>query len=594
MAAVALVATGCMDTDAQYSIPEVAAPQILTADYLYVNSNAVVNDGTISDYGDVTIEVVYDKNIGFPSSRYNEISATNMTILAAEVIGTDNVLTINANIPRRGVECSFTIPEGLVKGPNGTSAPAVTFTFNVKGASALASTPVSATSANALALYQYLLKNYGTSVLSGMMANVAWNNEQSEAVYAVTGKYPAINGYDYIHLPASCAGANWINYADITPVSEWDAAGGIVAAGWHWLVPKTEVTVSSGSEESGSSEETTIWEGDLNIGNDWAVSGTVEASAFSGVSEGTALTIYFAENSDAEYWQAKLMDGNWTTLTSYADVDNGWGCIPLDAGATSYTITLNASDVSLLQASGMVLSGYGITYKKITVGGASSGTTSTEGTYAALDVNNDFTYSPSETEFNLTDAVTEGTWEYNYVYFDLERIANYLLLLKEQNIPVLWRPLHEASGGWFWWGTDATAFKKLWIMMFQYFESKGLNNLIWVWTAQGNDSDWYPGDDYVDIIGCDLYGCSASECAAMFKSLSDTYPNKMITLSECGYDSYSASRVANISDQWSAGAQWSWFMPWYSDDTTVHADDSWWSDAMNQDYVITRDKVSYK
>jgi len=577
----------------------VDAPQLSA---VYVNDNAVADGATISDFGDVTIKVGYDKNIGFPSSRYDEISATNMTISAASVVGTDGVLTITANIPRKGVECSFTIPEGLVKGPNSTSAPEVTFTFNVKGASALASTPVSATNANALALYQYLLDNYGTSVLSGMMADVAWNNAKSEAVYQATGKYPAINGYDYIHLPASCAGASWINYGDITPVSEWDAAGGIVAAGWHWLVPKTEVTVSDGSEssdDSGSSEETTIWEGEVNVGTAWSETGTVDASAFSSVSEGMALTLYFSENSDAEYWQAKLMDGNWTTLTSYAAVDNGWGCIPFDAGLTSYTITLNSSDVSLLQASGMILSGYGITYKKITVGTASSSsssTTSTGGTYASLNVNSDFTYTPSETEFNLTDAVTEGTWEYNYVYFDLERIANYLLLLKEQNIPVLWRPLHEASGGWFWWGTDATAFKKLWIMMFKYFESKGINNLIWVWTAQGNDSDWYPGDDYVDIIGCDLYGSSASECASMYNTLTETYPNKMITLSECGWSDYSSSRVANISDQWSAGAQWSWFMPWYSDDSAAnpHADSSWWSDAMSQDYVITRDQVSYK
>ena len=71
----------------------------------------------------------------------------------------------------------------------------------------------------------------------------------------------------------------------------------------------------------------------------------------------------------------------------------------------------------------------------------------------------------------------------------------------------------------------------------------------------------------------------------------------MITLSECG-------TVAQISDQWSSGSRWSFFMPWYDYKRTVntsdsefekteheHASASWWIDAMSQDYVITRDEM---
>ena len=85
-------------------------------------------------------------------------------------------------------------------------------------------------------------------------------------------------------------------------------------------------------------------------------------------------------------------------------------------------------------------------------------------------------------------------------------MAGYLKLLHDANIPVIWRPLHEAAGGWFWWGKNADSFKKLWIQMFDYFKAQGLNNLIWVWTSETGDADWYPGDAYVDIIGRDLYG----------------------------------------------------------------------------------------
>ena len=113
----------------------------------------------------------------------------------------------------------------------------------------------------------------------------------------------------------------------------------------------------------------------------------------------------------------------------------------------------------------------------------------------------------------------------------LAKIAGYLRLLHDANIPVIWRPLHEAAGGWFWWGKNADSFKKLWVEMFDYFETQGLNNLIWVWTSETNDTDWYPGDEYVDIIGRDLYGNDAADCASQYQTLINDFGNKMITLS---------------------------------------------------------------
>jgi len=592
MAAVALFATSCADTDAQYSIPDVDAPLLVSSSPA---AGAVLNDPS-----DITVTLTYDKNIGFPSQRYGEILATGCTVESAYVLGTDSVLTINISGLSRGTTVSLTIPEGLVVGPNKVGAPATTITFTVADYAEIAASPVAATSANAVALYEYLKNNYRQNILSGMMANVAWNYDESEKVYQITGKYPAINGFDYIHLAASYKGVNWIDYGDITPVQEWDAAGGIVTAGWHWLVPTKEVTVSSDSGGSDTGGETgdanAVWEGSLNVGIDWSTSGTVSADKFSGVSAGDVMTIYFTENSDAEYWQIKLMDGNWTTLTSYAAVDNGWGCIPLDAGATSYSITLNASDVSLIQSSGMILSGYGITYSNITVASASAGAkrrAPRRTAYSDLNVNSDLSYSPGV--FDLKDAVTPGTWEYDVVQQDLKRISEYLLLLQQEDIPVLWRPLHEASGGWFWWGTDATAYKQLWQMMFNYFQAAGLNNLIWVWTSQeGTDTDWYPGDAYVDIIGCDIYGNGVDDCKKYFKAAQENFSGKMVTLSECGYSSYTSSTIADIPTQWEAGVTWSWFMPWYDGDGVMHADEAWWNAAMEKSYVITRDKVNYK
>lgn len=170
--------------------------------------------------------------------------------------------------------------------------------------------------------------------------------------------------------------------------------------------------------------------------------------------------------------------------------------------------------------------------------------------------------------FDIRKAIQPGTYEHGIIMADLEEVAGYLLLLKEQNIPVIWRPLHEASGAWFWWGTKGPEpLKALWRLMFELFEEKGLNNLIWAWTSETKDAAWYPGDRYVDIIGRDLYKKNASIAKKDYDWLKKNHPNKLIALSECG-------NVASISDQWKAGATWSWFMPWYDYYRTKSVDDA--------------------
>ena len=94
---------------------------------------------------------------------------------------------------------------------------------------------------------------------------------------------------------------------------------------------------------------------------------------------------------------------------------------------------------------------------------------------------------------------------YELLMRDVDVIAQQLEILQEAGVPVMFRPLHEASGGWFWWGASGPeAYKKLYIAIYEKLTNEyGLNNIIWVWNGQ--DKDWYPGDEYVDIIGEDIY-----------------------------------------------------------------------------------------
>jgi len=130
-------------------------------------------------------------------------------------------------------------------------------------------------------------------------------------------------------------------------------------------------------------------------------------------------------------------------------------------------------------------------------------------------------YSPSATgntptTFNLMNAFTDSTTcesfntesaEYKGIVDDMDTIAMYLKTLQDSGVAVLWRPLHEASGKWFWWGyKGAKPCKALYRLLFDRFVNyHKLNNLIWVWTTDeaGDALDWYPGDEYVDIVGRD-------------------------------------------------------------------------------------------
>lgn len=94
----------------------------------------------------------------------------------------------------------------------------------------------------------------------------------------------------------------------------------------------------------------------------------------------------------------------------------------------------------------------------------------------------------------------------------LDIIADYAKGLGD--IPVLFRPFHENSGGWFWWGaatTDIETYNALFRYTEDYLTSVGVHNFIYVYSPNGPISsretylERYPGDDYVDILAFDYY-----------------------------------------------------------------------------------------
>ncbi|MBQ8005417.1 MAG: hypothetical protein IJ303_03800 [Clostridia bacterium] len=144
---------------------------------------------------------------------------------------------------------------------------------------------------------------------------------------------------------------------------------------------------------------------------------------------------------------------------------------------------------------------------------------------------------------------------------ELEADAVFLKALCENGVPVVWRPLNESNTDSFWFGAiqgektiPAEYLKRLWIYIYEYFESCGINNLIWVYSpsvAEGSlDAMYaYPGDEYIDMVGCSFH---AYEKKAI-NSLSSSY--KAVTEKSgkigaiCEFDIKSGSSIAASSKE---------------------------------------------
>lgn len=202
-------------------------------------------------------------------------------------------------------------------------------------------------------------------------------------------------------------------------------------------------------------------------------------------------------------------------------------------------------------------------------------------------------YHTDYTSFDISKIENTASKEYSEMIRDIDMVAIYLKQLNDAGVPVLWRPLHEASGKWFWWGAKGASYCKiLWRLMHDRLVNyHGLNNLIWVWTSDANADAkvWYPGDDYVDIIGMDIYAGENNHNSQYYsfdrvKEMSEG--RKIIALTECG-------AIPHIDKMFAGGDVWSWIMPWNSRFTRDDAYNgaNFFKSLFQNSKVITRDEL---
>ena len=189
-----------------------------------------------------------------------------------------------------------------------------------------------------------------------------------------------------------------------------------------------------------------------------------------------------------------------------------------------------------------------------------------------------------DSNFQTDKCIIEGSKEKTYWDLQIEYLATQLKKLQNENIPLIFRPLHEAEGNggingegaWFWWGkSGAETYVKIWKYLYNKLTQEyELHNLIWEQNLYIHTSDsikWYSGKDYVDIIGYDKYnvknnrhdgktsGPNLSAETNIFYNLFKFGENKkMVALAE-------NDSIPGVNDLITKKAGWLYFSPWYGD-----------------------------
>ncbi len=172
----------------------------------------------------------------------------------------------------------------------------------------------------------------------------------------------------------------------------------------------------------------------------------------------------------------------------------------------------------------------------------------------------------------------------------IDRAADALKRLRDEGIPVLFRPLPEASGGQFWWSKSAESYLWIYKLIFERMTLyHGLDNLIWIWNGQS--PEWYVGDEMCDIISLDVYlneGESLGSGISLMAAAREISESKPIALSE-------ASTLPQPLLAARDGAAWSFCSAWTGEYSASgsYTPATLWVSFYNNSFVVTKDKIEY-
>ena len=162
--------------------------------------------------------------------------------------------------------------------------------------------------------------------------------------------------------------------------------------------------------------------------------------------------------------------------------------------------------------------------------------------------------------WDKTPAIKEilpGGQQHDWYVQKLDLFADFLKALKvgflfKHPVPIIFRPFHEHTGSWFWWGADhctVEEYKAIWRFTVTYLrDEKQIHHLLYAYSPdvfrdKAHYLERYPGDDYVDIIGLDDYhhvgrGGDPADLTKLLRIISEiaAEKNKVAALTETGFE----------------------------------------------------------
>lgn len=172
---------------------------------------------------------------------------------------------------------------------------------------------------------------------------------------------------------------------------------------------------------------------------------------------------------------------------------------------------------------------------------------------------------------------------------DIDTISTELKKLADADVPILWRPLPEAGGGWYWWGSaGADAYRWLWNLLYtrmtNYYQ---LNNLLWVWNGQS--SNFMVDETQYDMASVDLYVDKEEPYGSRYEqyvALRNMTKNKVLAISEC-------STTPDMNAMFRDNAVWSFFGLWYAPYLGEYTDNTALIDMYNSEGTLTREDYKF-
>jgi hypothetical protein len=154
-----------------------------------------------------------------------------------------------------------------------------------------------------------------------------------------------------------------------------------------------------------------------------------------------------------------------------------------------------------------------------------------------------YEYSAGSPSANLVNNIVTNVGDNRaWFYGELDKVINIInneLVVNNEKIPIVFRPLHEMNGGWFWWGSNATSadnYKAFYRLLVDYVKER-TTTVLFCWSPNTPTSmNHFPGNDYVDVLGLDIYELTANNLRTQIAPIIDHAQanNKVAVLSETG------------------------------------------------------------